>query len=167
MTGSKQCDWVSDALPEYLAGRLPQADGERVRSHLEGCAECRNRANAVSLLQQTPVPRPDPNRWEGFVAGVVEETDRRRGRFVRWLVAAAVIVLLLAGGELIRRGLFGPGSGEDAGIEMLARDIAGLSEIEAAAWTAGIAPEVGIPVVDGSEMSEEELEELLTEVGRT
>ena len=65
MTNTDDCSWVIDVIPEFLAGRLTEAERERVRAHLASCSECRDRANAVSLLQQTPVPVPDPGRWEG------------------------------------------------------------------------------------------------------
>ncbi|HSG81273.1 MAG TPA: zf-HC2 domain-containing protein [Gemmatimonadota bacterium] len=98
MTGPAVCDQIADQLPEFLAGRLPEEDELRVRKHLESCTECRNRANAVSLLQQTPIPQPDPNRWDGFVGGVVAEHDRRHrvGRALRIGLAVAAILIVAA-----------------------------------------------------------------------
>jgi predicted anti-sigma-YlaC factor YlaD len=90
---------VADLLPEFLAGRVSAADEEMVRRHLDGCAGCRERANAVSLLQQTPVPVPDPDRWAGFVAGVMgAAAERRRSRVTRraWLAVATLAVIALA-----------------------------------------------------------------------
>ena len=99
MTGREVCDQMSDLLPEFLAGRLSETDEARVRKHLESCTECRNRANAVSLLQQTPIPQPDPDRWGGFVKGVVDEHDRRHRkerRMMAILTVAAAVVLIAA-----------------------------------------------------------------------
>ena len=100
MSGPDVCDQIADLLPEFLAGRLSEADDQRVRRHLESCSDCRNRANAVSLLQQTPIPQPDPERWDGFVGGVVAEHDRRHRRertlnTALAVVAAAILVGLL------------------------------------------------------------------------
>jgi predicted anti-sigma-YlaC factor YlaD len=100
MTRPAVCDQIADQLPEFLAGRLPEEDELRVRQHLEGCGECRNRANAVSLLQQTPIPQPDPNRWDGFVGGVVAEHDRRH-RQGRALRIGLVVVVVIAAAALI------------------------------------------------------------------
>ena len=61
MNGPDECAGISDILPEFLAGRVSADDDRRIRQHLKTCAECRSRANAVSLLQQTPVPQPDPD----------------------------------------------------------------------------------------------------------
>ncbi len=96
MTGFDDCDGVADLLPEFLAGRVSEQDDKRIRTHLQVCSECRNRANAVSLLQQTPVPSPDPDRWNYFVKGVVQETERRQRTFTRRgaLIVAAVILAL-------------------------------------------------------------------------
>jgi predicted anti-sigma-YlaC factor YlaD len=47
MTGQNDCDKIGDLIPEFLAGRVSEADDRQVRRHLESCAECRNRANAV------------------------------------------------------------------------------------------------------------------------
>lgn len=103
MTGSDECSRIGDLIPEFLAGRVSEDEDRRVRAHLEACSDCRQRANAVSLLQQTPLPQPDPDRWKGFVEGVVHATDRgdvgrRRRRLAWWalgvLVGAVLIVLL-------------------------------------------------------------------------
>jgi predicted anti-sigma-YlaC factor YlaD len=101
MTGSKICDQIADQLPEFLAGRVSEADEERIRKHLESCADCRKRANAVSLLQQTPVPRPDPDRWDDFVDGVVDAADRRHRRERMVQTALAVIAALILIGVLV------------------------------------------------------------------
>jgi predicted anti-sigma-YlaC factor YlaD len=100
MTGQYDCDKVGDLIPEFLAGRVSEADDREVRRHLESCAECRNRANAVSLLQQTPIPRPDPDRWDHFVTEVVEETEHHpRWAPVPgflWYLLGALIVIAIA-----------------------------------------------------------------------
>jgi predicted anti-sigma-YlaC factor YlaD len=93
MSGQYDCDKVGDLIPEFLAGRVSEADDREIRRHLEGCAECRNRANAVSLLQQTPIPRPDPDRWDHFVTEVVEETEQRP----RWAPVPGVLWYVLGG----------------------------------------------------------------------
>lgn len=100
MTGQNDCDKIGDLIPEFLAGRVSEADDREVRRHLESCAECRNRANAVSLLQQTPIPRPDPDRWDHFVTEVVEETERHHGWGGQpgglWVVVGALAVIAIA-----------------------------------------------------------------------
>jgi len=77
MTNPEKCATVGELIPEFLAGRVSEADDKMVRGHLESCVDCRNRANAVSLLQQTPIPVPDPGRWDSFVEGVVGATEER------------------------------------------------------------------------------------------
>jgi predicted anti-sigma-YlaC factor YlaD len=171
MTDSHDCDGIADLLPEFLAGRVSGEDDRRVRQHLEGCVECRKRANAVSLLQQTPVPRPDPDRWDFFVKDVVEETEHQSrwapvpGRL--WVVAGVLAVIAIAVFlfNVVFAGVNGPRA---TGIEALAEEVARLPEGEAAAWTAGLSPTAFMPVgFDTSGLSEEEIEQLITEVGRS
>ncbi len=168
MTGPYDCDRIADLLPEFLAGRVTAEDDQRVRQHLEGCAECRNRANAVSLLQQTPIPRPDPDRWEYFVKGVVEETERRRRLTTPrriWAITAVLVALALV---IFIWSLFArPSQPTVPGINALAREVAELPEGEAAAWTAGLSPSGFMPAgFDTSGLSDEEIEQLVMEVGR-
>lgn len=99
MSSDEECTQIGDLLPEFMAGRVSPADDQRIRAHLKQCAECRQRANAVSLLQHTPVPVPDPDRWEYFVKGVVDAAERRRklGTPRRiWTVVAIIVAIAVA-----------------------------------------------------------------------
>lgn len=168
MRNSQECSGISDLLPEFLAGRLTTGDDRRVRTHLEACPECRRRANAVSVLQQTPVPTPDPERWDGFVDGVLDATERRRGFNLRgraWWVAGGLVAAALA------IWWFRPVDvqrSSDVSIDVLAGEVAELPELEAGAWTVGLGPVEFLPAgFDVAELSDEDLEELASEVGRT
>jgi predicted anti-sigma-YlaC factor YlaD len=168
MTSPEVCTRIGELLPEFLAGRVSEDDDRLVREHLRSCAECRNRANAVSLLQQTPIPSPDPSRWDDFVEGVVEATDEKRHksgwRRVGWalaVAAAAAIVVL----SWVR--IAGIGEAEND-LDWLARQVAELPAAEAAAWTAGWSAAGFMPAgFDTAGLSEEELQRLGKEVGRT
>ena len=169
MKNSRDCSGISDLLPEFLAGRLSENDDRRVRRHLETCAECRKRANAVSVLQQTPVPVPDPERWDGFVDGVLDATEGRKrfrlGVRAWWvgggLVAAAVLAYWWT------RPMDVPPQA-DVSIDVIAGEVAELPEAEARAWTVGLGSADFLPAgFDTAELSEDELEELSGEVGRT
>lgn len=169
MTRPDDCARIEEMLPEFLAGRVATEDDERIRRHLDDCEECRKRANAVSLLQQTPIPRPDPGRWDDFVADVVDVTGRRRlarRRRRTWLLGAAAVAVLAAALVLGRAAsLRGP---EATSLEGLAHEVAELPESEVAAWTAGLSPAGFMPAgFDTVGLSEEEIETLATEVGRT
>ena len=172
MNVSNDCAWVGEVLPDFLAGRVSAEDHERVRAHLAECADCRNRSNAVSLLQQTPVPRPDPHRWDHFVQGVVEaasqERQKRLPRFV-WGAAAAAAALILVGAGLFTWDRFGRRDDrEELSIEVLAREVAQLPPMEAAVWTVGVDPGHLIPMgLDLGELTEEQVERLVKEVERT
>lgn len=168
MTRPEECAGIEEQLPEFLAGRVSAEADESIRRHLESCGECRRRANAVSLLQQTPVPVPDPGRWDDFVRGVVDATERRRGvpRRRVWTLAATLVtvaVVLFVLGRVALDDERGP-----AGLDRLAHEVARLPEVEAAAWTVGLSPAGFMPAgFDTSGLSDDEIEQLATEVGRT
>ncbi len=170
MNVSNDCAWVGEVLPDFLAGRVSAEDHERVRAHLAECADCRNRSNAVSLLQQTPVPRPDPDRWDHFVQGVVEAASQeRQNRLPRFVWGAAAAALILVGGGLFTWDQFGRRDDrEELSIEVLAREVAQLPAMEAAVWTVGVDPAHWIPMgLDLGELTEEQVERLVKEVERT
>jgi predicted anti-sigma-YlaC factor YlaD len=161
------CASVGELIPQFLAGRLSADEEEGVRAHIAACTDCRQRANAVSLLQQTPVPVPDPDRWDHFVDGVVGATEgrrRTRGRRRVWgLVAAlsAAVVIVLSWLRL------GGVDGGPADIESIAREVAELPDAQAVAWTAGLNPSGFMTAgFDASGLAEAEFEQLVTEVGR-
>ena len=169
MTAFDECDRMADLIPEFLAGRVSEDDDQLVRRHLAECTECRKRANAVSLLQQTPVPVPDPDRWDYFVKGVVEETERR-GRLAlpRRVWGIAAVLVAVAAAIFLWMILAGVDRPNAAGIDAVAREVAELPDGEVAEWTTGLSPTEFMPAgFDASGLSEEEIEQLVTEVGRT
>lgn len=161
MNTPKDCSQVGERLPEFLAGRLTPDEESQVRQHLEGCIECRSRANTVSLLQQTPIPAPDPDRWDHFVEGVVAAAESRRPRRGLWLAvagvaAAAVLVLILVLDSLESRGW------GEAEAQAFAREVAALPEEEARAWTIGLVADewmvpgdVRVPELEATSAGEE------------
>ena len=166
MSELEDCRRTTELLPEYLAGRAPPPEEAAVRAHLERCAECRDRAAAVSLLLQMPVPVPDVERWDGFVEGVVEAAAGSGASRRRWAWGlAAAAVLAIASSLLLRA----PGpQGGAGGLEAVAREVAKLPDSEVAVWTVAVDPVDGLPAaIDASELSEDELQELVREVGRT
>lgn len=167
MSEFDDCGRIEELLPEYLAGRLELEAGCEVRRHLERCDECRGKAGTVDLLLQTPVPGPAPDRWERFVEGVVDsvETSARRRRRAWIPVAAAAAVLAIVAGLLFRE----PSpEGTVTGLEAVAREVAELPEDEIATWTVGVDPVDLMPAgPDEGSLSDEELRELIREVGRT
>ncbi len=164
----KECAGVGESIPQFLAGRLSDDEEERVRAHIAACTDCRQRANAVSLLQQTPVPMPDPDRWDHFVDGVVDATNERKRVAVRRRVGSLVAVLAAAAVIVLSWVRLGGVGGGPADIDTIAREVAQLPDAEAAAWTAGLSSsDFMTPGFDASELGEDEIEQLVTEVGRS
>ncbi|MFQ5890397.1 MAG: zf-HC2 domain-containing protein [Gemmatimonadota bacterium] len=89
---------VSDRLPEFVRGALPEGERVRIERHLTACASCRGEAEVVGLLAEAPLPRLSSGE-RAWLSGEVELRRKRAARSWRagaWR-AAAVIALLLSG----------------------------------------------------------------------
>jgi hypothetical protein len=105
------CDQCAGLLEDYIAGDLDRARHASVRSHLDGCASCREalvEADPLQMFAALGSERRQAGQWDGFWDGVREEigAPRRPARGTRprrvaawWAAAAAVVVM--AGGYFI------------------------------------------------------------------
>ena len=112
-------DELRRLLGGYLLGGLDDADTDRVDAHLRDCDECRTElarlAPIPELLRRLPetqrtdaaggpvqlavATKPSPERIEGLLRKMRAERSRdRRLARVRWLAAAAVVVIAAAVG---------------------------------------------------------------------
>jgi anti-sigma factor RsiW len=107
-----------DELAEFDEGLLPADRASEVQAHLDGCAECRARAESIAATRQLLANLPEVEmpaevkaRLDRAIAEdssgtatVVPQLDNyRRRRFGRptWAASAAASVLLLAFGAII------------------------------------------------------------------
>ena len=107
----------------YLDGELTQGEAQRVRLHLEDCAECRATASELAQLKEATMSSdfkiPDDG-WDESPRGDVSHLLRNAGLLVglAWIVGLtmwliwelaqdpeALIGLLLVGGFLVSAGL--------------------------------------------------------------
>lgn len=112
-------------LGGYALGHLTPTEEDRVRAHLDGCADCRaelaeiepvaDRLGLVDAAAYADRPQPAPDLGDRISRAVVDEASarsrddlsaarERRRRTVRWgaAAAAAVLVAALAGGAVGR-----------------------------------------------------------------
>lgn len=94
----KNCDEIVEQLSAFIDGELSADDREKVRIHLDQCADCRDllaalRETAESVSELPPVRAPKELR-DRVMARVAEESDRRRISRTRlfWPVAAAILI---------------------------------------------------------------------------
>ncbi len=120
---------LRELLGSYALGHLPQAEDDRMRAHLDGCAQCRAQldellplADRLALVDARAfgdVPVPPPTLGEDVRRAVTQaraERDadelaqrraaasgRRRRRWIGTLTAAAVVLVALVGGGIVGR----------------------------------------------------------------
>lgn len=83
-------------LSGYLDGELTQGDRQRVRLHLEGCAECRSVIEGLRKLREatmnTEFPVPEDTQWDETPRGTLSRVLHNSG----WLIAGLWLVGLVA-----------------------------------------------------------------------
>lgn len=94
------CGVVRDLLPLYVEGLTCEETNAAVQAHLEGCADCAARKNALAAPMEA-VSGPEEEKAVDYL-----KTLRSRSRW-RLLAAVALTVLLLAGGALAKIYLIG------------------------------------------------------------
>jgi hypothetical protein len=122
---SAEHDELRRLLGGYLLGGLDEADLDRIDAHLRDCDECRDELDQLAavpeLLKRLPdaqreagdggpaaislAARPTAENIEGLLRKMrVERTRENRTARVRWLVAAAVVLVAAAIGFGVVRG---------------------------------------------------------------
>lgn len=96
---------VRRKLADYEVGLLSAAEMERVTSHLDRCAACREELAALRQTREllTPSPPSDPPRdlWPTIRAQIKGQPSFRRGLRPAWTpVAAVALALVLVIGAL-------------------------------------------------------------------
>jgi hypothetical protein len=122
-----ECDLMQAHLAALAAGEGGGETGEALRSHLEGCARCRDEARSLAPLAsrlraelaEAPVPEEDEVDWERFRREVLASASGRGepGRArppVRAALAAAALLLAASLPLLLLERPAGPGIGESA-----------------------------------------------------
>ncbi|MBM3727849.1 MAG: hypothetical protein FJW40_20800 [Acidobacteria bacterium] len=90
---------VEKRLAEYVDGRLPAAEAARVASHLEHCARCRGRCEAVRfnarLLAELPGAAAPSGLWAAIERSLPE--PRSSPGFMPMLRWSAIVGMLAVG----------------------------------------------------------------------
>ncbi len=83
-------------LSGYLDGELTQGDEQRVRLHLEGCADCRSVTNELRKLREatmnTEFQVPEDTQWDETPRGATSRFLHSFG----WLIAGLWVVGIVA-----------------------------------------------------------------------
>ena len=154
------CEELLDRLPDWAAGRLPEAEAAGVAAHVQRCAGC---AGEVAVLEALLTSGPPP-----VPAGLAEQIVRAarrpvaedalpstgRSRWISWALPAAAVLALALGTTL-----FQGRNGNDAASRL------GEFPVEegTGVWTADEGAVAGAPLLEG--LSDEALAMLLEELG--
>ena len=147
---NSQCELVRDAIPDFVAGRLPGADSASVQSHLDGCAECRAEAELVGLLFAARPTVP-----AGLVESLEVQARSRRPAVTRpwWGLAAAAVAAVALG--------IGVSSRSESPVEPVPAYVAEMQGLSP--WVSDDGLIAGAPALD--DLSDEDLMTLLDELG--
>jgi predicted anti-sigma-YlaC factor YlaD len=89
-------DFNEALLSGYLDGELTQGDGQRVRLHLEDCAECRSVINELRKLREATMNSefkvPEDTQWDETPRGALSRLLHNFG----WLIAGLWVVGIVA-----------------------------------------------------------------------
>jgi anti-sigma factor RsiW len=98
---------IQEMLPDLLHGTLPADAREQVEAHLAKCDECREDVEVLRTVKTAAVfaPQIDVDRVVRQIPpyrAIVPVKERPAStRAVSWLVAAALAVVVVAGGSLV------------------------------------------------------------------
>lgn len=70
------CDNFIERIPAYHEGKLPDADRDALRAHLEGCADCREIAESLRLLHGAMEMSPLPEKLDAHRVAAIAERFR-------------------------------------------------------------------------------------------
>jgi anti-sigma factor RsiW len=98
---------IQDMLPDVLHGTLEKGDRERVDAHLAGCDYCREELRVLTAVNAAAVfaPQIDATQVARRIPPYrrIEPAFERsvRPRFVTWLVAASLALVVAGGGSVL------------------------------------------------------------------
>ena len=99
---------IQDLLPDLEHGKLSAAVRQMVEEHVAGCDSCREDLQIIRTVKGAAVFAPSIDaesivrQIPPYRMPVPAKEAPARGRVVQWLVAAAVGVLLIGGGTLLK-----------------------------------------------------------------
>jgi len=111
---------IREALPELLHGRLDAIQAAKVREHVARCAECAAELELLDRVQRVYSTAPAVN--SAAIVAALPRPRTRRAFSLGVLRAAAAILLLLAGGLIIRAAMTGAESGKASQVVGISQD---------------------------------------------
>lgn len=110
---------IKELLPAYREESLAQSEQDRVRKHLEACADCRAELSLLRMMAEEAVPDPGEAFWAEMPERVFRAVQKQKTKkwnfglswlaerlvLPRWVMAAATIALVLAVSLLVSRSL--------------------------------------------------------------
>ena len=98
----KPCDIGAEAAEQYVAGSMPEPERTSFEDHFFACEDCFQTVQALETARGVLVGNAFPqigHTTGGFLRG------SRRGLPLRWMAAAATVIVIVGLGVIVRRGL--------------------------------------------------------------
>jgi hypothetical protein len=90
-------DEIREMLPEYINGTLRKDVVDEIKTHLDGCAECREEASVLSAIKDIDIPDPGDLFWNTLpkkIGGIAAERKKRRAP-LSWLLRPVPVMVSL------------------------------------------------------------------------
>lgn len=123
---------IRESLPDLLHGTLAEAERARIAAHVAECGECREELEILRTVKNAAAfaPSIDIDRIVRQIPPyqtIVPKVERpARPRFVSWLVAASLAVVIAGGGSVLM--MQGPSLAPHTHLLVLAAGVDGLSD---------------------------------------
>lgn len=97
------CEYVRDAYPDHLTGRLDAGMMQEVRAHLLSCEACAREAEILDAVSSEQIVAPENLHASILAAAALPEPRPKSGR-AALVMAASIAVAVIGGIALLRSG---------------------------------------------------------------
>ena len=102
------CKEIENIIWDYAEGKLPVAQQNAVKEHLESCASCAALVQGISsgltIIEKSKKTEADPYFFSRLEARLQNETEKSGGRVaygLRFALAASIAIIGIIGGSLL------------------------------------------------------------------
>lgn len=102
------CKEIENIIWDYAEGKLPEAQQNAVKKHLESCTSCAALAQGISssldVIEKSKKTEANPYFYSHLEARLQNETEKAGGKIaysLRFALAASIAIIGIVGGSLL------------------------------------------------------------------